>query len=81
MSVVMTVNSLSNEILINRCIKHDARQQRLDMSGLHSDLNNWGTMFSGEYMQINKVTIKLTDPTILENASQINIEPVRFCSN
>tara|TARA_R110000782_G_scaffold28652_1_gene71708 strand:+ start:34 stop:969 length:936 start_codon:yes stop_codon:yes gene_type:complete len=81
MSVVMTVNSLSNEVLINRCIKHDARQQRLDMSGLHSDLNNWGTMFSGEYMQINKVTIKLTDPTILENASQINIEPVRFCSN
>ena len=81
MSVVMTINSLSNEVLINRCIKHDARQQRLDMSGLHSDLNNWGTMFSGEYIQTNTVMIQLTDPKILENASQINIEPVRFCSN
>ena len=81
MSVVMTINSLSNEVLINRCIKHDARQQRLDISGLHSDLNNWGTMFSGEYIQTNTVMIQLTDPKILENASQINIEPVRFCSN
>jgi hypothetical protein len=81
MSVVMTINSLSNEVLINRCIKHDAGQRRLGMGGLRSNLNNWGTMFSGEYMQINKVTIKLTDPKILENASQINIEPVRFCSD
>ena len=81
MSAVMTVHSMNNEVLINRCIKHDTRQQRLDMSGLRSGLNNWGTMFSGEYIQTNTVMIQLTDPKILENASQINIEPVRFCSN
>jgi len=81
MSVVMTVNSINNEVLINRCIKYDTRQQGLGMSGLRSGLNHWGTMFSGEYIQTNKVMIQLTDPTILENASKINIEPVRFCSN
>tara|TARA_R110000868_G_scaffold236316_1_gene490364 strand:+ start:1695 stop:2630 length:936 start_codon:yes stop_codon:yes gene_type:complete len=81
MSAVMTVNSMNNEVLINRCIKHDTSQQWLGMWGLRSGLNNWGTMFSGEYIQTNKVTIELTDPTILENASQINIEPVRYCPN